>query len=91
MPSVDGELVIVLVTRDGRFQAQRPVALQNAMALFFNLPAGAYVVIARHSGLEPTEVRQDVDLGDRDIFGVRFVYNEPQRQLLRIETELRSF
>ncbi len=35
MPSVDGELVIILVTRDGLFQAQKPVALQNAMALFF--------------------------------------------------------
>jgi hypothetical protein len=75
MPSVNGELVIILVTKDRRFQAQKPVALQDAMALFFNLPTGAYTVIARHSGLNPTEVRQDVDLSDLDIFGVRFVYN----------------
>jgi hypothetical protein len=74
MPSVNGELVIILVTKDGLFQAQKPVAMQNAMALFFNLPAGAYTIIARHSGLKPTEVRQDADLSNRDIFGVRFVY-----------------
>lgn len=91
MSSIAGELVLVLVRRDGRFQAQKPVALQNAMALFLNLPAGSYTVIARHPDLNPTEARQDVELGDREVFGVRFVYNEARRQLLSIETELRSF
>lgn len=89
MPSINGELVIVLLTGDGQFQIQQPVTLRTATAMFFALPAGDYTILARHSALYPTEVRQDVKLPEDTFYGVRFVYNEPDRRLIRIETEMR--
>ena len=59
------------------------------MASFLGVPAGDYTIVARHPDLTPTEARYDVGLGEKAIFGIRFVYNEPQRQLLRIATEMR--
>ncbi|NJP10000.1 MAG: hypothetical protein HC866_11395 [Leptolyngbyaceae cyanobacterium RU_5_1] len=88
MSSVSGELILVLVTSDGRFMAQQPASLRNAMATFFDLPAGKYSVIARHPSLQPTESRKDLELSINAIIGVRFIYNEPERQLLNIETEV---
>ncbi len=80
---------MVLLTCDGFVQFQQPVTLREAVAMFFNLAAGDYTIIARHPDLNPTEVRQDVKLGEQAFYGVRFIYNEPQRRLLRIETEMR--
>jgi hypothetical protein len=88
MSSVNGELMIVLITRDGQFQSQRPVTLQTAVAVFRQIPAGSYSIIVRHPDLMPTEARYDVTLSDKSLFGIRFTYNEPERQLLRIETEV---
>ena len=91
MSSVDGELIVVLVTKDGRFQAQQAVTIRQATAFFYNLQAGDYTIIARHSSLMPTEARYDVGLGVEAAFGIRFVYNEAQRRLLRIDTQMRFF
>ncbi|GAB4325499.1 MAG: hypothetical protein OHK0047_10410 [Leptolyngbyaceae cyanobacterium] len=87
MSSVNGELIVILVIRDGLFQAQRQVMLRSGTAIFQNLPAGLYTIIARHPDLTPTEARCDVNLSEGAIFGIRFTYNEVQRQLLTIETE----
>ncbi len=57
--------------------------------MFFDLAVGDYTIIVRHLDLEPTEVRQDVKLPEQAFYGIRFVYNEPQRRLMRIETEMR--
>jgi hypothetical protein len=88
MSSVNGELIVVLVTRDGRFQSQRPVTLQTAIAVFRQIPTGNYSIIVRHPDLMPTEARYDVPLSSQSLFGIRFIYNELERQLLRIETEI---
>ena len=88
MSSVAGELILVLITCDGRFMGQQSASPRNAMATFFNLPAGKYTVIARHPLLQPTEARQDLELAINTIFDVRFIYNEPEHQLLNVETEV---
>lgn len=67
MPSVDGELVIVLLTSDGQFIAQQPVTISAGDAIFANLPAGRYTMIARHPSLNPTEGKTRLNLaGERD-------------------------
>lgn len=91
MSSIDGELIVILVTKDSRFQAQQPVTVRQATAFFQELTAGDYTIIARHPKLMPTEARYDVGLGMQAAFGIRFIYNEPERRLLRIDTQMRFF
>jgi hypothetical protein len=88
MASINGELIIVLITCEGQFLAQRPVTVQTAVAVFRNISAGNYSIIVRHPDLMPTESRYDLELSDKTLFGIRFNYNEPERQLLTIETEV---
>lgn len=88
MSSINGELIVVLVTRNGWFQSQRPVTLQTAVAVFREIPTGNYSIIVRHPDLMPTEARYDVELFEKTLFGIRFIYNEPERRLLSIETEV---
>ena len=88
MPSVNGEFVVVLVTRTGQFVDQLPASMRGAMANFQGLPAGQYTVIARHPDLAPTEARQDLDIAENVIVGLRFTYNEPERRLLNTEMEV---
>jgi hypothetical protein len=90
MSSVNGALIVILVIRDGLFQAQRPVMLRSSTAIFQNISAGLYTIIARHPDLTPTEARCDVNLAEGTILGSRFTYNEVQRRLLTIETEVSS-
>jgi hypothetical protein len=89
MSSVNGEFVVVLVSSDNQFQSQQPVTLQTAMAVFQDLPSGDYAVIARHPDLTPTEARYNAKLSANALLGIRFVYNEPQSRLLRIDAEMR--
>jgi hypothetical protein len=89
MSSVNGEFIVVLVSSDNLLQSQQSVTLQTAMAVFQDLPGGDYAVIARHPDLMPTEARYDVRLSVNALLGIRFVYNEPQSRLLRIDTEMR--
>ncbi|UBF26468.1 hypothetical protein K9N68_00150 [Kovacikia minuta CCNUW1] len=91
MSSINGELIVVLVARDGFFQTQQPVQLRTAMALFLNIPARDYTIVARHPDLTPTEARYDIGLAETAVFGIRFIYNEPDRRLLRIDTQMRFF
>jgi hypothetical protein len=85
MSSIDGELIIILLTSGGQVVAQQPVRLMVADAIFTNLPAGRYTVIARHPSLDPTEVRQDIMLADNRMFGVKYFYAEADKRLLKIE------
>jgi hypothetical protein len=89
MSSVNGEFIVVLVSSDNRFQNQQFVTLQTAMAAFQDLSDGDYTIIARHPDLTPTEARYDVRVAANAILGIRFVYNEVQYRLLRIDTEMR--
>ncbi len=88
MASVNGELVTVLVTRAGQFVDQLPASMRGGMAIFQGLPSGQYTVIVRHPDLAPTEARQDLDIPENVIVGLRFTYNEPERQLLNTEMEV---
>lgn len=88
MSSILGELIIVLVASDRGFQAEQPVNFRIATAVFQNLPQGTYSIIARHPALTPTEARYNVTLDEKSLLGIRFTYNEPERRLFSIETEL---
>ena len=88
LSSVNGTAVLVLVVRAGQTVYQKPVTLRAGMAQFSSLPGGTYTVIARHPDLTPTEARYDHVLIDKTILGVKFVYNEPQRQLTVIAVEV---
>ena len=85
LSSIDGELIVILLTSQGQMIDQQPVRLTVADAIFSNLPAGRYTVIARHPALNPTEARQDFVLSDNMMLGVKYFYAEADRQLLRIE------
>lgn len=87
MSSIDGELVLILLTSEGAFVDQQPVMLRSAIAIFANLPLGRYAVIARHPSLSPTESVQDILLESNLMIGVKFVYSETERQLVRIEVQ----
>ncbi len=85
MTSIEGKPVIALVKRDKLIYDEQPVSLRFADAHFYNLPLNRYTVIARHPALNPPEAMQEVDLSARELLQVRYVYLEPERQLLRIE------
>lgn len=90
MSSLEGELLVVMLTTEGIVYRQTTASLRVAAAFFRNIPSGQYSVIVRHSALDPTEARFDIRLPENTVFGIRFVYDEPKHQLLRIETEMRS-
>jgi hypothetical protein len=91
MSSINGEPLVVLITRDGLFQDQQSVAFRTAVAIFQELPAGRYTVIARHPNTMPTEARHDVELSEKTIFGIRFIYNElPRRKRTGYQNQKRA-
>jgi hypothetical protein len=90
MSSVDGEFLVVMLTVEGIVYRQTNASLRVAAALFQNIAAGSYSILIRHRSLIPTEARCDLVLPEQAIFGVRFIYDEPNRRLLGIETEVRS-
>jgi hypothetical protein len=90
MASVDGELLTVLLTTEGRAVSQRLLRFTVADTFFLDIPPGNYTVIVRHPSLHPTEARQDIVLPDRAMLGIKYFYNESARQLLRIELDLRN-
>ncbi len=90
MASIDGELATVLITANGRVQFQQPVRFTVADAIFLDLLPGKYTVIVRHPSLNPTEARQDISLPEKFMAGVKYFYDEAERQLLRVELDMRS-
>jgi hypothetical protein len=90
MSSIEGDLVIVLLTAQGMAIDQQPVMFRSGVAIFANLPPGFYTVIARHPLLSPTEARQDIVLKRQQMTGVKFIYSEPDRSLIRIELQEES-
>jgi len=90
MASVDGEPVIILLSTSGRIIDQQSVRLRVADAIFLDLPPGNYTVIARHPALQPIEARQDVTIPNKAMLGVKYFYIEAERQLLRVELDLRN-
>jgi len=70
MSSIDGELVIILLTSQGAVIDQQPVMLRSAIAIFTELIPSRYTVLARHSSLTPTQARQDVLLPRNTMLGI---------------------
>lgn len=60
--------------------------IRSGIAIFDNLAVGAYTGLARHPSLDPTEAK-DVVLPSAVMLGVKFVYTEPERRLIRIELQ----
>jgi hypothetical protein len=89
MSSINGQLIVVLISRDQVFQVQQPVMVRTATGVFQDLLSGDYSIIVRHPDLPPTEVRYDTHLSANAIFGIRFFYNEPDRYWLSVEPEQR--
>lgn len=85
MSSISGQPIVVLLPSDGQVIDQQPVRITVADAIFSNLPAGRYTVIARHPSLNPTEARQDILLADNTMLGIKYFYTEVERQLLKTE------
>jgi len=86
MSSIEGELLTILLLQDGVLLHTQLVDLFLAEVLFFNLPVGRYQVVAVHPSVNPAQVQQTVQIVPQTaVMGVRFIYSEPERQLLRVE------
>jgi hypothetical protein len=90
MSSIDGELIIVLLASEGSVLDQQPVMLRSAIAIFANVLSGQYTILVRHRSLTPTEARQDIEIQGNVMAGVKFVYSELNRQLIRVEVQEES-
>lgn len=88
LPSVNGEFIMILVTRNNQVIGAKAATLDSAMARFQNLASGSYTVIVRHPDLSPTEARTDAELADNFILGLRYIYDEPTRRLSQVVTEI---
>lgn len=87
MSSIDGELIVFLLATGGVVIDQQPVMMRSGIAIFGDLPSGSYTVLARHASLDPTEARQDIVLQTNVMLGVKFIYAESERRLLRVELQ----
>lgn len=86
MSSIEGILVSILLLQNGTILHERPVDLFLAEVLFFDLPIGSYEVVAVHPRVNPPQVQQRIQITSQTVvFGLRFIYSEPERQLLRVE------
>jgi hypothetical protein len=84
MTSVEGVAFVAILKQDGSMVGQKPVNLKYADAQFSELSPGNYTAIAFHQSVNPPEASQDVTLLENELLEVRFIYLEPERQLLRI-------
>lgn len=84
MPSTQGDLFVAILQQDGTLLAQKPVNWRWADAQFPDLPPGEYTAIAFHNSVNPPEARRDVTLAVETLLEVRFIYLEPEQQLLNI-------
>lgn len=84
MTSVGGVAFIAILRQDGTMIDRQTVDVRYAEAQFINLPAGEYTAVAFHESVNPPEASQKVTLAADEILQVRFIYLEPEQQLLRI-------
>jgi len=84
MTSVDGVAFIAILRQDGTTLDRQTVELRYADAQFANIPPGEYTAVAYHESVNPPEASQDVTIGADELLQVKFIYLEPERQLLRI-------
>jgi hypothetical protein len=84
MTSVDGVIFVAILRQDGTTIARKTVNLRYADAQFANLEPGEYIVSAFHQSVNPPEASQEVILEEQKLLEARFIYLEPERQLLTI-------
>jgi hypothetical protein len=89
MASYQGTLFVAIAQQDGTAIGEKPVNWRWADAQFPDLPPGEYTAIAFHESVNPPEASQDVTLGANELLEVRFIYLEPEQQLLDIR--IRTF
>lgn len=88
MSSIEGERFTVLVLQNQLPLLAQPVDVFLAEALFFNLPPGIYEILVVHSQVNPPQTQQRIQLDAQTaVMGLRFIYSEPERQLLRVEVQ----
>lgn len=84
MTSVDGVIFVAILKQDGKIIQQKSVNLRYADAQFANLDSDEYTVIAFHQSVNPPQAQKSVNLLENELLEVRFIYSEPERQLIRI-------
>ena len=87
MTSVDGVIFVAILKQDGTVVGQKSVNLRYADAQFANLEPGQYTAIAFHQSVNPPEASSFVTLLEDELLEVRFIYLEPERQLLRVKIQ----
>lgn len=63
---------------------RRSPAVALGVMRFADLSPGEYIAAAFHESVNPPEATQKVTLAADELLQVRFIYLEPERQLLRI-------
>ncbi|TVQ51836.1 MAG: hypothetical protein EA366_14850 [Spirulina sp. DLM2.Bin59] len=86
MASNQGNLFVAILQQDGTLIDQKHVNWRWADAQFPDLPPGDYTAIAFHESVNPPEAAQNVTLGVNELLEVRFIYLEPEQQLLQVYT-----
>ncbi|MCL1469539.1 hypothetical protein [Argonema antarcticum] len=84
MTSVEGVAFVAILRQDGTTVDRQTVSLRYAIAQFADLSPGEYIAAAFHESVNPPEATQKVTLAADELLQVRFIYLEPERQLLRI-------
>jgi len=87
LTSIDGIAFVALLLQAGQVLAEETVELIYADAGFDDLPVGLYTVIVRHEGVPPRSATRNVTISREDeVILLTFVYLEPERVLLRVQT-----
>ncbi|MGK7900414.1 MAG: hypothetical protein AB4352_03175 [Hormoscilla sp.] len=87
LTSINGIAFVALLLQAGQVLAEETVELIYADAGFDDLPVGEYTVIVRHEGVEPRSATRNVTISREDqVILLTFVYLEPERVLLRVQT-----
>lgn len=87
MTSLEGVAFVAILQQDGTLLRQTGVDLFFANAQFENIPSGNYTLVAFHPSVNPLEASQNITIKDNEIVQVKFIYLEPERQLLRISVQ----
>ena len=89
LSSVGGVAFVTLLQQSDRLIDRQPVDWYYADASFDDLPLGEYAVIVAHDRVEPPIIKQIVRLvAPDDIVLLTFIYLEPERVFLRLETSI---
>ena len=83
MTSIEGVAFVAIIKQDGSILDRKTVGLRYADAQFPNLPPGKYTAVAFHQAVNPLEASETVILAEDELLEVRFIYLEPERQLLK--------